>query len=145
MVSPIIVSILCSVFHCRTICANGLDKCCPSQLDSIFFFWLTTRLAVNQPEFQQRGEFRCPLFVTRSAARQLIRFCRERDEALGQSNLQSLRGLFRFWQRQRAVNVLSRQRENHLRVCATGQCEHWRDRFAAFGLPEENCVRIQHI
>src|ERR1022692_5246635 len=51
MVRPIIVSIVCFVFHCRTICANGLDKCCPSQLVSIFFFRLTTRLAVtNEPK-----------------------------------------------------------------------------------------------
>jgi acyl-coenzyme A synthetase/AMP-(fatty) acid ligase len=39
------------MFHCRTICANGLDKCCPSQLISILFFRLTPWLAVtNEPK-----------------------------------------------------------------------------------------------
>src|SRR5437899_1731645 len=98
MVRPIIVSICFFVARRRIIYANDADKGCPSRLVSSFFFLLATWLAVNQPEFQQGGEFRCPLFVSRSAARQLIRFCRERDEALGQSGLQSLRCLFRLGQ-----------------------------------------------
>ena len=69
-----------------------LDKCCPCRRLSIFFFRFPARLAVNQPEFQQCREFRCPLFVTRSAGRQLVRFRRERSEASRESGLRNVRG-----------------------------------------------------
>src|SRR5437870_11004957 len=95
-------------------------------ITSIVLFWFFARLAVSQPEFQQRRKFSCLFFVSRSAARQLIRFCRQREEAVCQFSLQCLRSLLGLRQRQRTVKVSSCQRENDLRMRAARKRERRR-------------------